>query len=85
MNGNCLVFWFILVLITTRALMGGNICGITYRHYKKVSDALRNTGLQQSHIYFEVQIYTTTHRYGHQFAVLRYGVRICNGKTLINT
>jgi len=52
-----------------RVLLGkaalNNKCGTAYRNYLKVSDALRNTDLQQPHIYFDVQRYTSTHRYGH--------------------
>lgn len=42
----------------------------------KVSHALRNTDLQQSHSYFDTQIYISTHSSGYFSAVLRYGVRI---------
>ena len=42
-----------------------NTCGATYRNYLKVLTPYVNTDLQQPHIYFDAQRYTSTHRYGY--------------------
>lgn len=42
-----------------------NKCGAAHRGYTKVSDALRNAGLQQPHIYLGMQRYIFKNRHGH--------------------
>ena len=50
---------------TSLWLVDINTCGTANHDYSKVSEALCDMDLQQSHIYFDVQIYTSTHRYGY--------------------
>ncbi len=42
-----------------------NTCEAANHHYFKVLTPYVEMELQQPHIYFDVQIYTTTHRYGY--------------------
>lgn len=61
------VFSFHARMVDTSLLVSQmyNTCGTTNHDYIKVSEALCDMDLQQSHIYFEVQIYTSTYRYGY--------------------
>jgi len=42
-----------------------NTCGTTNHGYNKALTPYANMDLQQPHIYFDAQIYASTHRYGY--------------------